>query len=159
MSSPFVSPSFPPHLLIHVVTMIGSRTVRQLLGFPLDMCMRLRIPPCHLASPMLNEGHEALAAINRALHWRTRKPQELFVYDPARKLTVYMDYSRYHKYEFSVVTNITLIASKEKPEWIVMPGSQERTLWYNYGGVRRFQDETVGTFSYFSDTLPDIIVE
>ena len=144
----------PAYLTIHVASMCTSRATRTLLGFSLEDCIRLRIPPCRFTPLFLIC---VTPPLERALQWRTRQPQELFVYDPARSLTIYLEYTRYLRYEFSVVTNISLIATKERPEWIVNPRSQERTLWYNQGEVRVFGDETVGTFSYFSDTMPDFI--
>lgn len=143
---------WPRQLLFHVAAMINSRAVRELLGFSYEECVRSRVPPCTITTI------KALPALNRVLHWRTREPQELFVYDSTRNLTIYLECSWYMKYEFSVVTHITLIATKEKLEWVVKPGSEERTLWYNQGHIRIFGDETVGTFSYYTESMPDLIV-
>lgn len=144
---------WPHQLLMHVASMSNSRTIRELLGFSYEQCIQLRMPPCTMLMTALGVS----PALRRMIHWRTREPRELFVYDPARNLTIYLESSSYMKYEFSVVTHIFLIATRERPEWVVKPGSEERTLWYNHGNIRIFGDETVGTFSYYTETMPDLI--
>ena len=136
---------------MHVAAYVPDRAARAQLGFDYDACMRLHLPPCKL-----HPTHDAL--LDTMITLRSRGwPSEVFVYDNESRVTLYVEYAAYNKYEFSVITNIALIAVRATPEWLISPGSQERTLWYDNGHERHFFDVCSRSFTYFSESLPDVV--
>ena len=145
----------PPELVDRVVTMIGDAPLRKALGYNLDVCVVKHIAPCRL--PFSGKARERLSLCIKA-----HANKEVFVYDAAAQVLVYVAVSGYNQLLIEVTTEVVpvttyVLADETSALWRARQGSVLRTLWCDDVKTHEVVEEAVHHDHSFSTPIPDVL--
>lgn len=112
------------------------------MGFPFDVCVRLRMPPCTLDTPPTDVAH---------LFFKKQKnPNEFLVYNSSDEVLVFVAVDQSGLMVLEVTTRVTQCRARLDGTmlWVVQPCSEMRTTWWDDGTFGNFVEHAIGYYTF-----------